>query len=795
MIGDTDATAPGDFGAHSDMSGSGGVPLPNVAERLQNVLARSSAVATWEWQIAERLLFGDAGFAALYGMAPEQAAAGVPTQVFFSIVHPQDRDRVRLAVGGMLRGAEVLSKEYRIVGGGGAIRWLHARGRCQYDEQDRPTRFSGVLIDITEQKRLEQQLRIAQTAGGVGTFEYVEGFATASVSPQFCHLLGLHPAADLPVSTINSLVHPGDPPVIDAAAQAAAGSASHAEFRITRPDTGELRWLMRRGEYLHDKEVEGSRFSGVIYDITDAKRIESQLRTLNETLESRVADRTRERDRIWHVSRDLLGVADLSRRWQSINPAWHAMLGWDDGDLLDRTFEWIEHPEDRAFARAELGRLAEERTTIAFENRLRKRDGGYRWVSWTMVPEQGLLYCVGRDVTAEKESFEALRVAEEKLRQSQKMEAVGQLTGGLAHDFNNLLTGITGSLELLQLRLAQGRLQEVDRYVGAAQTAAKRAAALTHRLLAFARRQTLEPKPTDLKRLVAGMEELVRRTVGPSVAVEVIAGKEAWHTLVDPNQLENALLNLCINARDAMPGGGRLTIETREFRLDPEAARGRDLLAGEYVVLFVSDTGSGMTPEVMERAFDPFFTTKPIGQGTGLGLSMIYGFARQSGGEVSITSQIGRGTSVGIWLPRYLGNPTEVQGEADPRLSSGTLSGETVLLVDDEATVRMFLNDVLEELGYVTIEAADGAAGIDVLRSDVHIDLLVTDVGLPGALNGHRVAEAGRAARPDLKVLFITGYAQNTALRGFDLAPGMHLLTKPFSMEVLVNKIKDIIAS
>jgi PAS domain S-box-containing protein len=769
--------------------------LGEVAERLQHVLAASGAAATWEWQIADRRIVGDAGFAMLFGLQPEQAAAGVLPQVFFSIIHPQDRDRIRLAVGGMLRGAEVLSKEYRIVGGDGAIRWVHARGRCQYDEQDRPTRFSGVLVDITAQKHLEEQLRIAQTAGGVGTFEHIEGFGTVAVSAQFCRLLGLHPAADLPVTTINAVVHPHDPPVIDLAALSEPGSARSAELRIVRPDTGESRWLMRRGECLRDTEAPGTRFSGVVYDITDAKRIEGELRTLNETLETKVEERTRERDRIWRFSRDLLGVADMEWCWRSINPAWQALLGWNDADLLGKTFAWLEHPDDLAFFRAGLARLAEGEKTLAFENRLRHRDGSYRWLSWTAVPEADLLYCVGRDVTTEKMAAEALRQAEDKLRQSQKMEAVGQLTGGLAHDFNNLLTGITGSLELLQLRLAQGRLQEVDRYVGAAQGAAKRAAALTHRLLAFSRRQTLDPKPTDLNRLVAGMEELVRRTVGPAITLTVLAKGGPWHTLVDPNQLENALLNLCINARDAMPDGGRLTIETRETLIDPRTALEHDLSPGQYLALSVSDTGTGMTPAVRARAFDPFFTTKPIGQGTGLGLSMIYGFARQSCGEVSIDSEVGRGTTVSIWLPRHHGAREDAQSAGDAAARSEARQGETVLVVDDEATVRMFLADVLEELGYVPIEAADGAAGVEVLNSDARIDLLITDVGLPGGMNGRQVADAGRAVRPGLKVLFITGYAQNAALSHFELDPGMHVLTKPFSIEVLTSRIKEIIAA
>jgi len=383
---------------------------------------------------------------------------------------------------------------------------------------------------------------------------------------------------------------------------------------------------------------------------------------------------------------------------------------------------------------------------------------------------------------------------EDELRQAQKMEAVGQLTGGLAHDFNNLLTGITGSLELLETRLAQGRLDDVKRYIDAAQGASRRAAALTHRLLAFSRRQTLEPKSINANRLIAGMEELVRQTVGPAVVVEVAPANGLWNTLVDPNQLENALLNLCINARDAMPGGGRLTIETGNKSLDARAARDHDLPPGQYVSLCDSDSGTGMSAEVIARAFDPFFTTKPLGEGTGLGLSMIYGFVRQSGGLARIYSEPGQGSMVCLYLPRHLGaddSADEPVERVAPPLAAQP--GQTVLVVDDEPTVRMLVAEVLESLGYIAIEASDGAAGLKVLQSDARLDLLITDVGLPGGLNGRQVADAGRRMRPGLKVLFITGYAETAVLSHGHLDPGMHVLTKPFAIDRLAKRIKELI--
>ncbi|MFC3124412.1 ATP-binding protein [Pseudoroseomonas globiformis] len=382
---------------------------------------------------------------------------------------------------------------------------------------------------------------------------------------------------------------------------------------------------------------------------------------------------------------------------------------------------------------------------------------------------------------------------EDQLRQSQKMEAVGHLTGGLAHDFNNLLAGITGSLELLQMRLQQGRTAELDRFIASAQEASSRAAALTHRLLAFSRRQTLDPRPTDIHRLTAGMSDLITRTVGPSITLDAIAAPDLWTTLVDPHQLENALLNLCINARDAMPDGGRILVESKNVELEAQQAEGHGLPPGQYVSLAVTDTGTGMPPEVIKRAFDPFYTTKPLGQGTGLGLSMIYGFVQQSGGQVGIYSKVGQGTTVRLYLPRHLAQPEPVSEEAGLLVAPRAAPGETVLVVDDEAAVRMLVTEVLRDLGYNALEAADGPSALQLLRSSVHVDLLVSDVGLPGGMNGRQLADAGRSLRPDLKVLFITGYAENAVMGEKHLPAGMAVLTKPFLLSMLGEKIRALI--
>ncbi len=387
---------------------------------------------------------------------------------------------------------------------------------------------------------------------------------------------------------------------------------------------------------------------------------------------------------------------------------------------------------------------------------------------------------------------------EEALRQSQKMEAVGQLTGGLAHDFNNLLQGIFGSLELVRMRADQGRIGELGRYIETAMNSAHRAATLTQRLLAFSRRQTLDPKPTNLNRLAGGMEELLRRTVGPGIQIETSFAAEPWPTLCDPHQLESALLSLVLNARDAMPDGGQLLIETvntvlRDRRGAPREQPPQNVPPGEYVALSVADNGTGMAPEVSLRAFDPFFTTKPLGQGTGLGLSMLYGFIQQSGGHVRLRSELGQGTTVTIYLPRHAEAVEANVEEGTATRSPVALGCGVVLLVEDERDVRMAVSDVLTDLGYAVLEAESGRAGLIIADSGVRIDLLLTDVGLPGGMNGRQLADAARQRRPDLKVLFITGYADAMAVGNGHMEQGMQVMTKPFALETLAARVQGII--
>jgi PAS domain S-box-containing protein len=496
---------------------------------------------------------------------------------------------------------------------------------------------------------------------------------------------------------------------------------------------------------------------------------------------------------MWRLSTDVMLVARFDGTIIAVNPAWTSLLGWREEELLGRSFMDLVHPDDLAATQAEAGRLSEGFTTLRFENRYRCKDGSHRWLSWIAVPEEEHIHAVGRDVQAEKEAAEALRETEEALRQAQKMEAVGQLTGGIAHDFNNLLAGIVGSLDLMQTRIAQGRTENIERYAKAAMSSAQRAAALTHRLLAFSRRQPLDPKPVNANQLVTSMEDMLRRTIGPMHALEIVTAGGLWTTLCDPNQLESAILNLVINARDAMPDGGKLTIETCNAHLDDAYTAGlRDVSPGQYVCLCVTDTGTGMSSEVATRAFEPFFTTKPLGQGTGLGLSMVYGFAKQSEGHLKIYSEVGQGTTIKIYLPRHRGAAVEEGHSSAVAVPPRADAGETVLVVEDEPVVRDLIVEVLGDLGYRALAAADGPSGLKILQSRERIDLVVTDVGLPG-LNGRQLADHARETRPKLKVLFITGYAENATLAAGFLEPGMEMITKPFAVEALATKVKAMI--
>ncbi len=751
-------------------------------------------------------------------------------------IHEDDREAMQDAVARSVRHGDDYGIDYRAVWPDGTLHWLRINGRVEYTASGRPARMVGVSEEITAQRRIEVRRNALLTLGdqiramsdpddmalcaaeilgqtlevsraGYGVVD--RATETITIARDWCAPGTQTLAGTLHFRDYGSYIENIKRGELVAIADArldertsdnpAALEAIHARAVLNLPiveSEGLVALLYLNHIDAREWPEDDLDFVQDVADRTQAaierRTAEIALAELAATLERQVEERTRERDRTWQNSQDLLTIVGAGGRILAVNPAWSTILGWSAIEVVGKpaaAFAAVDGSDDgfEGFLDPAAARPAQ------YKNRMRHKDGTFRWVSWIASSEGEHVYASGRHITAEQEAQEALEGAQEQLRQSQKMEAVGQLTGGLAHDFNNLLAAISGSLELMNVRMAQGRAAEIDRYIGIAQQATKRASALTHRLLAFSRRQTLDPRPTDVNRLIASLDDLLRRSVGPTVDIEIVGAGGLWTTLIDANQLENAILNLCLNARDAMPDGGVITIETSNKWLDRNEAYERDLPPGQYVSLCVTDTGTGMSAETIERAFDPFFTTKPLGEGTGLGLSMIYGFARQSGGQVRIYSELGQGTTICLYLPR-----SDKSAEVEPEhrqaaLNDVSATGGRVLIVDDEPAVRAVVADVLTDMGYDAIEVGDGPAGLLILESDIHIDLLVSDVGLPKGMNGRQLADAARLTRPDLKVLFITGYAENAVIGNGRLERGMHVLTKPFSVDALALRIREMI--
>jgi len=669
------------------------------------------------------------------------------------------------------------------------------------------------FLSIGEEHDASERLQLALAAGAiVGTWVWDVPANCFIADERFARSFGLSPElcrTGLPLEQVVASIHDEDQARVGAAIEAALehGGPYRCEYRVLQSD-GVHRWIEANGRVELDADGRPVRFPGVLLDVGARRAAEAERDRVAELLKLFTA-----------VVPGVVYAKDRDGRLLIGNNGTTQLIGKPPEFYTGKTdLEFLEDKEQAARVMATDRRIMESGRAEQVEEEIRLSDGTPAiWLSTKepLIDAAGnVIGLVGSsvDVTARRaaeaevrelnrtleqriaEAIAEREVVQEALRQSQKMEAVGQLTGGLAHDFNNLLTGMMGNLELLQARIARGRLEDLERFVLAAQGAGRRAGSLTQRLLAFSRRQTLDPKPTDINRLIAGLEELLRRTVGPAIAIEVVGTAGLWIANIDAGQLENALLNLCLNARDAMPDGGRITIETANKWLDERGAKERDVPPGQYLSVCVTDTGTGMSAETIERAFEPFFTTKPIGQGTGLGLSMIYGFARQSGGQVRIYSEIGTGTTVCIYLRRHMGDVEELESEQVGAPVEGS-RGQTVLVVDDEATIRDLIEEVLGQAEYTVICANDGVAGLKILQAGARVDLLITDVGLPNGLNGRQVADAARVIRPGIKVLFITGYAENAAVGNGHLEPGMELLTKPFTLEALAVKVSVMLKS
>jgi PAS domain S-box-containing protein len=592
------------------------------------------------------------------------------------------------------------------------------------------------------------------------------------------------------------MIHPGDLHALRTrwTESVATGVLFEAEARLRRAD-GSYRWHLNRALPLRGDDGQVTGWVGTNTDIEEQKNTAQRYAALNDDLQGQVALRTAERDRMWRLSKDILLVCAFDGRVEAVSPAFGALLGWQETDIVGKNFLDLVHPEDRSATVAQMAALGRGAYVNKFENRYRRKDGNWCLLSWTAAPDERYVHAIGRDITADREQLETIRRTELALQQSQKMETIGKLTGGVAHDFNNLLQIISGNLQLLQMaEAARGAgSAECARWIESARSAVDKGAKLASYLLAFGRRQPLEPKVIRISRLVANMEDLLRRSLGEEIEIEMVVSGGLWNTAVDVAQVENALLNLAINARDAMEGHGRMTIEATNAVLDDLYCRAHgDVIPGQYVMLAVTDTGCGMPPEVASRAFEPFYSTKEEGKGTGLGLSMVYGFVKQSGGHVKIYSEVGQGTTVKLYLPRSTA-AEEPLGPVEPQQAVG--GSETILVAEDDEAVRATVVEMLSGLGYRVLKAPDAASALAVIDSGIPIDLLFTDVVMPGRLRSPELARMARERLPNLAVLFTSGYTENAIVHGGRLDPGVELLGKPYTRERLARRIRQVLAS
>ena len=650
----------------------------------------------------------------------------------------------------------------------------------------------------------EEHLRLAQLAGGVGSFEWFPDTGLMQVSASFRRLWGLADEQEISAAFLIGLIDQRDrertgPNMLERA----DNPLEYTEYRIRRPDNGEWRWIARQGEVIDGPLPGQQRYVGVSFDVTERKAIEQALRASEDRLAAIFGQAS--------VGMSELG---LDGRFQRVNGALCAMLGRTPEQLLTLNVNDIMHPDDVAGNAVLFRGLIETGASFTLEKRYLKPDGSAVWVSSNvslLVDPHGrpqALIAVKTDITERRRVEQALhelnetlehRVerevaerakAEEALLQAQKMEAVGQLTGGIAHDFNNVLQIISGNLQLLYLLPQQdgSSRQRLETAIAAVERGAK----LSSQLLSFARRQPLQPVVTDLGRLVRKMDPLLRRALGDATELALVVGGGLWNALVDPSQLENVILNLAINARDAMNDAGKLTIELGNAVLDTQRSQlAVDVPAGQYVLLSVADTGCGMSDAVLQRVFEPFFTTKPEGEGTGLGLSMAYGFVTQSRGHIRIDSEPGRGTAVKIYLPRSAMEAVEDAAQLDDEIVGGS---ETILVVEDDAGVRATVVDMLGALGYAVLKAEDGESALLMLRAGLHIDLLFTDVIMPGPVRSPDLARQAQQLLPELAVLFTSGYPQDAIVHGGRLDTGVELLSKPYRRDDLARKLRQVLA-
>jgi PAS domain S-box-containing protein len=783
-------------------------------------MADSSPAPVWITAATGGVTFVNQAFSDLTGMTRQHLLGDAWT----SLLHPDDAPAVAERRAAAWRDGHA---QYEFVArfrdAAGAWRWMRATARPRYSERGVFQGYVGMAVDETATRRAlddlresETRLRMVQETAGVGSYDWDLRTGDVYRSPEYLQLQGL--PSDLPLhakydDAWKQRLHPEDRDAVIARVNQdlARPGPFELEYRIVRPDNGETRWILNRGRIEAGPDGKPARVLSAQSDITRHKNIEFELRRAKERLEEHVSERGlllqeaegiaaeagTQRDAARSGSREVSeqfrllvqGVVDYAL--YLIDPmgrvtTWNAgaarIKGYKAEEIIGRHFSVFYTHEDRNAGEPALALETARRTGRYEKESWRVRKDGSRFLANVVIDaitdDDGRLIGfakITRDITEQRRAQRELEETRSALIQSQKMEMVGQLTGGLAHDFNNMLAGIIGALNLMQRRIAAGRHAEIGKYIDAALASAHRAASLTSRLLAFGRRQSLDINPVDVAEAVSSMEILLGRSIGENIVLEMKLAPAL--AMTDPNQLETAILNLAVNARDAMPDGGRLTIETGA------ASPG-------FVRVVVRDTGVGIAADVLEKVFDPYFTTKPIGQGTGLGLSMVHGFVNQSGGDISISSTPGEGTTVTIRLPEAHEAP-EARPRAPREEPAG--NGETVLVVEDDAQVRMLVLEVLREQGYSVLEAHNAQEALTLLEQ-VSVDLLVSDVGLPG-MDGRQLAELARSRAPTLRVLFITGYAEHAQVRSSFLGEGMDLVIKPFEIDALAAKIREMMAA
>jgi len=656
----------------------------------------------------------------------------------------------------------------------------------------------GVSATLVRLRESERRLQLALSAGrGIGTWDWDVRSDRVVSDERFARLYGVDPEyakQGAPVGAFFQGIHPDDLPRVQAAVQLAVrtGDLFSEEYRLRQMD-GVSRWVLAEGRCEFAPDGTPTRFVGISFDISERKATEIQLRDLNAELERKVIERTQARGITWQVSPDLLGALNGQGYFETSNPAWMTVLGWTEAEVSSMSIFELLHPDDVERTRVGFNLTQAGKPAIRFPNRYRHRQGHYRWISWVGVPEDGLVYCSGQDITEEREQAEALARAEDSLRQSQKMEALGRLTGGIAHDFNNLLQVISSNLQLIDRMV--GNNDRVRPRIANALSAVHRGASLSSQLLAFSRKQPINPQPINAARVLQELEEMLRSALGEGVSVHVVVEPSLWNALVDRTQLENAILNLAINARDAMRDRGELSIELRNATVpaDPEKAEAPLVSPGDYIEIRVIDTGAGMPPDVVEQAFEPFFTTKAVGQGTGLGLSMVYGFMKQSGGGARIESVMGVGTTVTLYLPRCSEAPTSRTALFGPTAATG--GSETILVAEDDPAVREAAVTLLRDLGYQVLEASNGDEALQMIRSGAPVDLLFTDVVMSGTKRSTEVVKEGRFLLPHMAVLYTSGYAEGELMKGGRLDTDVLLLSKPYTADSLARHVRQALGA